>query len=184
MKKSIKPGTYLWPTPAVFVTCGTMEEDPNIITIAWTGTVASLPPMVGIAIRPSRFSHGLIEKNREFAVNLPTTQMVKDLDYCGVVSGRDVDKFLMTGLTPLPGKVIHAPLIAESPLILECQLQERVSLSSHHLFIGEIVQVQVEHFLLDEKGSVHGQRLQAVSYMGGDYWSLGEVLGKHGFSKR
>lgn len=184
MKKAIKPGTYLYPVPVVLVSCGQMGEDANLITIAWAGVAASLPPTVGIAIRPSRHSYRIIETHQEFTINMATTGMVKALDYCGVVSGRDVDKFHATGLTPTPGKTIKAPVIAESPISLECQLKKKISLSSHDLFLGEVVEVLVQEDLLNEQGRLESQKIPAITYMGGEYWSLGEVLGSHGFSKK
>lgn len=183
MKKGVKPGTYLYPVPAVLVSCGAIGEDQNLITIAWAGTVASMPPQVGISIREERYSYGIIKKKGEFVINLPTVELLYELDFCGLHSGRDVDKFKETGLTPAQGERVKAPVVKESPINLECVVKEALSLKSHDLFIGEIVHIQANEDLLKESGSIDFSLFHAISYMGGEYWSLGEALGSFGLSK-
>lgn len=182
-KVAIKPGTYLYPVPAVMVTCGPREK-PNIITLAWVGTVCSDPPMLGIGIRPSRYSNELIKQQSAFAVNLPTVDMVRVTDYCGSVSGRKVDKFAATGLTPVPAKVIDTAIIGECPVNIECQVIKVLPLGAHDLFLGKVVAVQVDESILDEVGNMDLAKANLVAYSGGRYWSLGQLLGTHGFSAK
>ena len=144
-KQTWKPGTLLYPVPAVLVSCGDFERQThNLITIAWAGTICSDPAMVSISIRPERHSFELIQKIPEFVINLPTTQMVHAVDFCGVKSGRDLDKFTTTGLTPVQASQVKAPLIKEAPLALECRVTQTIPLGSHHLFLAEVLNVQVE----------------------------------------
>jgi flavin reductase (DIM6/NTAB) family NADH-FMN oxidoreductase RutF len=182
-KTAIKPGTYLYPVPAVMVTCGPFIK-PNIITLAWVGTVCSEPPMVGISIRPSRFSHDLIKQQLEFAVNVPSVDLVRVTDYCGVVSGRKVDKFAATGLTPVRGQAIDTALIGECPLNIECKLMQVVPLGSHDLFLGQVVAVQADESLLNAQGELDLSRAELFAYSGARYWGLGSLLGVHGFSAK
>ncbi len=182
-KRTIGTGTYLYPVPAVMVTCGPFSK-PNIITLAWVGTVCSDPPMIGISIRPSRFSHGLVKQQLEFAVNLPTVNLVRETDYCGTVSGRKVDKFATTGLTPLPGLATDTALIAECPLNIECKVTQVVSLGSHDLFLGQVVAVQAEDSLANAQGELDLSKAELLAYAGARYWGLGSLLGVHGFSAR
>ena len=171
-KVAIKPSTYLYPVPAVMVSCGPREK-PNIITLAWVGTVCSDPPMLSISIRPSRYSNGLIKEQREFAVNLPTVDLVRVTDYCGTVSGRKVDKFAATGLTPAPAKAIETVVIAECPVNIECQVTQVLPLGVHDLFLAKIVAVQVDESLLNEAGDVDLSQAELFTYSGMRYWSLG-----------
>ena len=182
-KVTIKPSTHLYPVPAVMVTCGPLEK-PNIVTLAWVGTVCSDPPMVGISIRPSRYSHGLIKGSGEFAVNLPTADLLRATDYCGTVSGRTVDKFATTGLTPLPAKAIATAIIAECPVNLECEVRQVVTLGSHDLFLGEIVAVQVDEAVLDDKQTIDLPKAKPLAFGALRYWSLGELLGTYGDSAK
>jgi flavin reductase (DIM6/NTAB) family NADH-FMN oxidoreductase RutF len=182
-KVAIKPSTYLYPVPAVMVTCGPRER-PNIIALAWVGTVCSDPPMVGISIRPSRYSHELITQHGEFAVNVPTAKQVDIVDYCGTVSGRDVDKFSEAGLTPLPGSAIGTAIIAECPLNLECKVQQVLSLGSHDLFLGEIVAVQVDEEVLTAQKQVDLSQARPLAFGAREYWGLGERLASYGFSAK
>ncbi|MBC7233169.1 MAG: flavin reductase family protein [Chloroflexi bacterium] len=181
VKVAVKPGTYLYPVPAVMVTCGPPDK-PNIITLAWVGTVCSEPPMVGISIRPSRYSHGLVKDQGEFALNLPTTDLVRELDYCGSVSGRKVDKFAATGLTPVPAKVIETVIIAECPVNIECKMEQILPLGTHDLFLGKIVAVQVNEDILDDKGDLDLTKAKPLIYGSHRYWSLGQLLATHGYS--
>lgn len=177
--KVTKPGsTVLYPVPAVLVSCGV--EKPNIITLAWVGTVCSDPPAVSIGVRRERFSHALIAETGEFVVNLPRADQVDAVDYCGQVSGRDVDKWAMCGLTPAPASKVRVPLIAECPVALECRVTQKLTLGSHDLFVGEVLAVQLDEAALDEKGRLDYDKARPLAYVGGYYWQLGEVLGRFG----
>jgi flavin reductase (DIM6/NTAB) family NADH-FMN oxidoreductase RutF len=177
--KVIKPGsTALYPVPAVLVSCGVSK--PNIITLAWVGTLCSNPPAVGISVRPERFSHGLIAESGEFVVNLPRADQVGIVDYCGQVSGRDVDKWAECGLMPLPATRVRTPLIAECPVALECKVTERLTLGAHDLFVGQVLAVQIDETVLDDQGRLDHDLAQPLAYVGGYYRPLGEVLGRFG----
>jgi len=180
-KITVKPGTYLYPIPAVLVTCGPPDK-PNIITLAWVGTMCSDPPMVGISIRPSRYSHGLVKQHGEFAVNLPTADLVRVTDYCGNVSGRKVDKFADTGLTPAPAKAIGTVVIAECPVNIECKVVQILSLGSHDLFLGKVVAVQADKDVLEESGRIDLVKAKPLVYGSHRYWGLGQLLATHGYS--
>ncbi len=182
-KKMLKPGTYLYPLPAVLVTAGEEGED-NIITVAWAGTLCSDPPMVGIGVRPQRHSHGLLVKTGEFVVNVPTADQVEKVDLCGMKSGRKDDKFKLAGFTRAPAAKVRAPLLAECPLNLECVVRSRVSLGSHDLFIGEVVAVHVDEAALDERQRLVPERLNPLIYHYQSYWSLGQRLLGYGGSVR
>ena len=177
--KVVKPGsTALYPVPAVLVSCGV--ESPNIITLAWVGTLCSDPPSVGIGVRPERFSHGLIVEAEEFVINLPRADQVELVDYCGQVSGREVDKWAACNFTPAPPNKIQTPLIAECPVALECRVSQRVAVGVHDLFIGEVLAVQIDESVLDDQGKMDHGKAQPLAYMGGYYWQLGELLGRFG----
>lgn len=177
--KVIKPGsTILYPVPAVLVSCGV--EQPNIITLAWVGTLCSDPPAVGIGVRPERFSHGLIVEAGEFVVNLPSAEQVDATDYCGHVSGREVDKWAACGLTPAPASKVRVPLIAECPVALECRVTQQLTLGSHDLFVGQVLAVQLDEAVLDDRGRLDYGKAQPFAYGGGYYWQLGELLGRFG----
>lgn len=176
-KSSQAPGTALSPVPAVMVSCADGEGKGNIITLAWVGTVCSDPPMVGISIRPSRYSHALIREAGEFVINLPSRKELEAMDYCGVASGRDVDKFAATGLTATPAEVVKAPLIAECPVNIECRVQQIITLGSHDLFLAEILRV---HRPKEEKPET---LTDGVAYGNGRYLSLDQPIGTYGFAK-
>lgn len=179
MAKVIKAGsTALYPVPAVLVSCGLAR--PNLITLAWVGTLCSDPPAVGIAVRPQRFSHGLIVEAGEFAVNLPSAGQVAVVDYCGHVSGREVDKWAACGLTAVPGSKIQVPLVAECPVGLECRVSHRLALGSHDLFVGEVLAVQVSDEVLDAQGHVDYGLARPLAYGGGYYWQVTGLLGRFG----
>jgi flavin reductase (DIM6/NTAB) family NADH-FMN oxidoreductase RutF len=184
-KKSIKPTTALLFTPVVLVTCQDEGEKPNIITLAWVGVANSDPPMISVAIRPGRHSHGIIKKTREFIVNLPTAGILKEMDFCGVASGSQVDKFFETKLTPVAAEKLKAPLIKECPVNLECRVREVLSLGSHDLFLGEVVATHMDEEIQGEKGRVDIRKAQPFGFCPGaqEYWSLGEKLGGYGFTK-
>ena len=182
-KVTWKPGTLLAPVPAVMVSCGTMEK-PNIITIAWTGIVNSDPAMTYISVRRERFSHALISKSGEFVINLPTESLVRAVDWCGVKSGRDVDKFSAMHLTPSPAAKVGTVLVEESPVNLECKVTQVIPLGSHDLFLAEVVAVDVDEHLLDESGKLCLNKANLIVYSHGDYLALGRKLGSFGYSVR
>lgn len=178
-----KPFVALRPVPVVLVSCGHGEQA-NIITIAWTGILCSNPPQVGIGVRPDRHSHGLIQETGEFVVNVPSERLLNEVEYCGFVSGRDVDKFDTSGLTPVPGSAIQTPIIAESPINLECKLAQTLPLGSHDLFVGEVVAVQFSEAVLDERGRVDNGKLKPILFTGDQYWGLGDLLGGYGSTRK
>jgi flavin reductase (DIM6/NTAB) family NADH-FMN oxidoreductase RutF len=183
MAKVVKPGsTALYPVPVVLVSCGV--DRPNLITLAWVGTLSSDPPTVGIAVRPERFSHHLIAEGGEFVVNLPHAGQVGLVDYCGQVSGREVDKWAGCGLTPAPASRVRVPVVAECPVSLECRVSHRLVLGVHELFVGEVLAVQVNQEVLDAKGHVDYQLARPLAYAGGYYWELGDLLGRFGDWRR
>jgi flavin reductase (DIM6/NTAB) family NADH-FMN oxidoreductase RutF len=178
-----KPFVALRPVPVVLVSCGHGEQA-NIITIAWTGTLCSSPPQVGIGVRPSRHSYGLIQETGEFVVNVPGEGLLSEMDYCGFVSGREEDKFAVQGLTPAPGSAIQTPIIAECPINIECRLAHTLPLGSHNLLVGEVVAVQISEDVLDEKERVDNDKLKPILFTGDEYWGLGSFLGRFGFSRK
>ena len=179
-----KPGDMLYPTPAVMVSCSDGEGKPNIITVAWAGTICSDPPMLSISVRKERYSYGLIEASREFVVNLVNRSLVFAADYCGVKSGRDVDKFHEMGLTPVALPHVNTPGIGESPVCLECKVTQQIPLGSHDLFLAEIAGVSVDERYLDQKGKFCLNASGLVAYSHGEYYALGERLGSFGYSVR
>lgn len=182
-KRQWKASTLLAPVPAVMVSCGGKDDfAPNIITLAWAGTVCSDPPMLGISIRPERHSHKIIQATKEFVVNVPTAALVKATDLCGVKSGRDTDKFAAAGLTAMPAEKVSAPLIAECPINLECKVKKVLKLGSHDLFLAEILSVQVSVDILDRMGKLRIDKADLLAYAHGEYYVLGKRLGFFGFS--
>lgn len=181
-KQHWKPGNMLNPVPAVMVSVTDKEGKSNIITVAWAGTVCTNPPMVSISVRPSRYSYGILEQTGEFVINLTNETLVRACDYCGVVSGRDVDKFEKTGLTPIPMEHVHAVGIGESPVNMECRIVEKRMLGSHTMFIAEVVGVTVDDSYMDETGKFHINESGLVMYSHGEYFALGKKLGKFGYS--
>lgn len=182
MKKTMKPATLLMPLPAVMVSCGSLEK-PNIITIAWTGIVNSTPPMTYISVRKSRYSHDLIAESGEFVINLTTEALTFATDYCGVKSGREVDKFTEKKLTPLAAGEISCPMIAESPINLECKVREIHEYPSHDMFIAEIVAVHVDEELIDEKGRFEMEKAGLMAYVHGQYFGIKkQPLGRFGYA--
>lgn len=184
-KKTVwKPGTMLYPVPAVMVSCRDREGNRNIITVAWTGIVCSEPPMVYISVRPERFSHHMIEETGEFVINLTTEELCRATDYCGVRSGGKTDKWKDCGLTPGKAAEVEAPLIQESPVNLECRVTEVLHLGSHDMFLAKVLAVDVEERYLDEKGRLDLDRCKLVAYSHGEYRSLGRLLGTFGYTVR
>ncbi len=180
-KETWKPGTVLYPVPAVMVSCGTMEEK-NIITVAWTGTVNSDPAMTYVSIRPGRHSYEIIKNSGEFVINLVTEKLAYACDYCGVKSGRDIDKFAELKLTAQKGEKVDAPIIYESPVNIECKVKEIIPLGTHHMFLAEVVSVSVSDAYLDETGKFHFDQAKPICYSHGAYYGLGKKLGTFGYS--
>lgn len=181
-KQFWKPGNMLYPVPAVMVSCQRKQEKPNIITVAWTATVNTVPPMLSVSIRPERYSYSIIRDTGEFAVNLVTKDLLRAADFCGVKSGRDTDKFYEMKLTPLPSKVISVPGIAESPVIIECRVQQIVPLGSHDLFLAEVMGVTIEDDFMQKDGRFDLNAAGLIAYSHGEYFELGKKLGKFGYS--
>jgi flavin reductase (DIM6/NTAB) family NADH-FMN oxidoreductase RutF len=184
-KSEIPPREALYPVPVVLVTCLDRDNDRgNAITIAWCGTVASIPPQLSVSIRPSRHSHKLISKERKFVVNIPSADILKKTDLCGVVSGKDVDKFKECSFTAIPGPKTGVPMIQECPVNIECTLKETLRLGSHDMFIGEIVAVHVDKDILDSGGRIDYGKAKPFVYNGGEYWGLGNMVGYYGCSQK
>lgn len=182
-KLNWKPGNVLAPVPAVLVSCGgTQACKPNLITIAWTGSICSHPPMLSISVRPERYSHAIIQTTGEFVVNVPSLRQAKATDWCGMVSGRSVDKFKSTGLTPAPALKVQCPIVLECPLNIECRVQEELKLGSHTLFAAEVVAVQVTSSLLNPKGRLCLEKAGLLAFAHGQYFALGRIIGRFGFS--
>ena len=184
MSKQVWRGsTLLNPEPAVLVSCGSMEK-PNLFTVAWCGTVCTQPSMVSISVRPERHSYGLIKESGEFVINLTTEALVRATDWCGVKSGRDVDKFAACGLTAASAAKVSAPLLAESPVNMECKVTQIIPLGSHDLFLAEVVACDVDESLLDEKGKLCLDKAKLITYSHGEYFTLGKQLGTFGYTVR
>ena len=183
-KQSWRGSTLLNPEPPVLVSCGGLER-PNLITIGWTGTICTQPSMVSISVRPERYSHHLIQESGQFAINLPTEALVRSVDWCGVKSGRDVDKFAACGLHSAPGSVLtDCPILEESPVNLECKVTQVIPLGSHDLFLAEVVACDVDESLLDENGKLCLEKAKLIVYSHGEYLALGKKLGTFGYSVR
>lgn len=183
MKVAFKPGTMIYPLPAVMVTCGDNPDNYNIITVAWTGTLCTNPPMCYISLRKERHSHAIISQQREFVINLTTEALAKATDWCGVKSGRDINKFKELHLTPEAAQIVKAPLIAESPLNIECQVVDIRELGSHDMFMANVVAINAEEKLIDKgTGAFQLNHAAPLAYSHGKYYGLGERLGSFGFS--
>lgn len=180
-KQIWKPGTVLYPVPVVMVSCGT-EEQPNIITIAWTGIINSDPAMTYISVRKERGSYDTIKNSGEFVINLVTKDLTYACDYCGVKSGRDIDKFKEMKLTPKKGEQVSAPIIYESPVNIECKVKDVIALGTHDMFLAEVVSVSVSDEYFDESGKFHFNDSNPICYSHGAYYTLGEELGSFGYS--
>ncbi len=181
MKQKWKPGNMIYPLPAVMVSCGDLKRT-NIITIAWTGTICTNPPMTYVSIRPSRYSYDIIKETGYFVINLTTKQLVKATDYCGVKSGAQRDKFKDTALTPNYENETLCPMINESPVNIECKVKEIHELGSHHMFIADIINVYVDENYIDEKGKFHLNKTDLIAYSHGAYLTLGKEIGTFGYS--
>lgn len=181
-KEFWKPGNMLYPLPAVMVGCRDKDGKNNIITVAWTGTVCTNPPMVYISLRKERYSYDIIKETGEFTINLTDQSLVKAADYCGVKSGRNVDKFKEMKLTPVKGVQVEAPCIAEAPVNIECRLKEIIPLGSHDMFLSEVLGVHADSRYMNEKGKFDLNKAKPIVYSHGEYYGLGELLGTFGYS--
>ena len=185
MKQDWKPGTMIYPLPAILVSCGSTAEEYNLITVAWTGTLCTNPPMCYISVRPERHSYAIIKKNMEFVLNLTTEDMAFATDWCGVRSGRDYDKFEEMRLTPGKATIVSAPIVEESPLNIECRVKEIISLGSHDMFIAEVVNVRAdERYLNPQTGKFELSESHPLVYLHGAYYGLGKKIGKFGWYKK
>lgn len=171
------------PLPPVLVTCGTMEK-PNVLTIAWTGILSTVPPKTYISVRSERYSYDLIKRSGEFVINLTTVQLVKAADFCGVRSGRDIDKFAVMGLIPEKASKVACPMIKQSPVSLECRVTDIVPMGSHDMFIADIIAVNVDDQFIDKDGKLHLERCALVAFAHGEYFELGKKINSFGFSVR
>lgn len=183
-KQIWKPGNMLYPLPVVMVSVVDQEGKPNIITVAWAGTICTNPPMVSISIRPERYSHQLLKDSGEFVINLTTLELAYATDYCGVKSGRDVDKFKVLGLHSLPSDKVKPPLIEESPVNMECRVTQSHLLGSHELFMAEVVAVHADEKYMDENNKFHLEWAEPIIYSHGTYFTCGKEIGTFGYSVR
>lgn len=178
-----KPSTLLAPVAPTMVTCGTLEK-PNILTIAWTGILNSNPPMTYISVRPTRYSHDIIQESGEFVINLTPSRLVRQADICGVKSGKDTNKFELTGLTPEKAEKVSVPLIAECPINIECRVKSVTNLGSHDMFIADILGIDIDEEYIDKDGKLHMDRCGLASYVHGEYFAPGKKVGSFGYSVR
>ncbi len=183
MKQNWKPGTLIYPLPALLVSCGASPEEYNVFTASWSGTICTNPPMCYVSIRPERHSHGIIKRNMEFTLNLTTEELARATDWCGVRSGRDYDKFKEMGITPIKGEKVSSPYIAEAPLSIECRVKEIVSLGSHDMFIADVVNIVADdRYINAETGEFDMKRAGMLVYCHGEYFGLGNKIGHFGWS--
>lgn len=182
-KQAWKGSTLLGPIPPTLITCGSMDS-PNIFTVAWTGIINTIPPKTYISVRPERFSYPLIKESGEFVINLTTRDLVRATDFCGVRSGRDTDKFAQMRLTAEPASSLACPMLGESPVSLECRVTDMLELGSHHMFLADIIAVNVDEKLLDSTGKLRLDRCNLLAFAHGEYYGLGERLGSFGYSVR
>lgn len=183
MSKQIwKPGTMLYPVPAVMVSCGDIDNEKNILTIAWTGTINSDPAMTYISVRPSRHSYNIIKNSGEFIINVTTEELAFATDFCGVRSGKDIDKFAQMNLTPEKASFVKCPAIKESPINIECKVKDIIPLGTHDMFISEIISVMADEKYIDESGRFNFEASKPICYSHGEYYGLGKYIGKFGYS--
>ena len=183
-KQIWKPGNMLYPLPVVMVSMADQKGNYNIITIAWTGTICTNPPQVSISVRPERYSYNILKETGEFVINLPSRELAYATDYCGVKSGRDVDKFQELKLTALKAQHVSAPLIGECPVSIECKVKNVIPLGSHDLFVAEVLAVHADERYMDEKGKFRLELADPIVYLHGDYFTCGEKVGSFGYSVR
>ena len=181
-KKVWKPSTLLNPVPVVLVTCSDKEGNDNVFTVAWAGTINTKPPMLSISVRKSRHSYNMIKETGEFVVNLTTEKMAYATDFCGVKSGKDIDKFKEAKLTKEKASIVKAPIIKESPVSLECKVERIIELGSHDMFIAKIVATNVDEKLVDDNDKLNLDKANLICYSHGEYWSLNKQLGYFGYS--
>ena len=180
-RKVWKAGTFIYPLPAVMVSCGTMEKS-NIMTVAWTGILNTNPAMCYISVRPERYSYNLIKNQGEFVINLTNEKLAKATDWCGVKTGSKVDKFKEMHLTKEKANFVRCPIIKESPVAIECKVKEVKELGSHHMFIAEVLSIDADEQYIDEKGAFDISKCNLIAYSNGHYYSLGKKIGRFGFS--
>lgn len=180
-RSEFPPSEALYPVPVVLVSCGS-AENANVITVAWCGVVCSKPPLLSISIRPSRHSNKLIREVNDFVVNMPTEELIKNVDLCGTTSGADRDKFSLCNFTKIPSKKITSVMIEECPVNIECKLNSVTKLGTHDMFIGEVVTVHVDKSILSSDGGVDYKKAKPIVYNQGEYWGMGEKIGSYGFS--
>ena len=183
-KQTWKPGNMVYPLPAVLVSVADKNGKDNLITVAWVGTVCTNPPMVSISVRPERYSYQMLRESGEFVINLTTEALAFATDYCGVRSGRDVDKFQVTGLTREKADFVKAPMVAESPVSIECRVKEVLELGSHHMFLADVLAVHAEEAYIDEKNKFQLNQAKPLVYSHGEYLGVGKKLGTFGYSIR
>lgn len=181
-KQVWKPGNMVYPLPVVMVSCEDENGVSNIITVAWTGTICTNPAMVYISVRKERYSYDIIKRSKQFVINLTTKKLAKATDFCGVRSGRDVDKFKEMKLTKEPASIVSVPMIKESPVNIECQLERIIELGSHDMFIAKVVAVNVDDSYMNEKGKLELAKSNPIVYSHGEYYGLGDLLGTFGYS--
>lgn len=178
-----KPGTMIYPLPAVLVSCGETPDEYNLLTISWTGTICSDPPMCYISVRPSRHSYEIIKRTGEYVINLTTEKLARATDWCGVKSGKNVNKWKEMGLTPAPASNVKAPIVLEAPVSIECKVKEILNLGSHHMFISEVVNVMADEEYMDPvTGAFNLKKADPLCYIHGHYFKTGDPVGKFGWS--
>lgn len=183
MKQNWKPGTLIYPLPAVLVSCGAEPHEYNLFTASWVGTLCTNPPMCYVSIRPERHSHDIIRRNMEFTLNLTTEALAKATDWCGVRSGRDYDKWRECSLTPHPGVAVQSPYVSESPLCIECRVREVVPLGSHDMFIADVVNILADDAYIDpDSGAFDMAKARLLVYSHGHYYATGSEIGKFGWT--
>lgn len=184
MKRSFKPGTMIYPLPAVLVSCGATPDEYNLFTVSWTGTVCTNPPMCYISVRPERYSYDIINRNGCFVINLTTNALARATDFCGVRSGRDMDKFREAGLTPGKAEVVAAPTVSESPVSIECKVVDIRPLGSHDMFLAEVVNVLVDDRYIDGNDKIDMAAMDLIAYSHGEYFDVSNPKGFFGWSVR
>ena len=176
-----KPGTFIYPIPAVMVSCGTMEQS-NIITVAWTGIIDTNPAMCYISVKPTRHSYSMIKETGEFVINFTTKELAFATDWCGVKSGKNVDKFKEMHLTKEKASFVKCPMIKQSPVSVECKVKEIKELGSHHMFLAEVLAIHADDAYIDKKGAFDISKCNLIAYCNGGYYTLDKKIGKFGFS--
>lgn len=182
-KRELAPGEALYPVPVVLVSCQDRDKA-NIITIAWCGVVCSKPPLLSISIRPSRYSHGIISRCGDFVINIPSQDILKQADRCGIISGNDKDKFAICNFTKMKSSIVQSPMIKECPVNIECRLIKTLRLGAHDMFIGEVVKVHADESIFDKDGRIDYSTAKPIVYNQGEYWNLGKKIGSYGFSAK